>query len=455
MPPVLKPLLLVILASSALLVSGCVTATPGERSARERMQQTGARLLLSDARTTPPPPEAGAPLGDYVRYAVLRHPAVIAAWHDWHATVAAIAPARALPDPQLTFEADISDMLMTLMPGLMFDFMTPGKRAAMAAEMAAGSEVAYRNFADTVLRTAAEVRRAWIELAYAREAGGLYQSAISNLQQNLALSNARYATAGMMASLEPQVRLQNQIAEHHSHHLAVADRLAAARARFKAALGLLPSDPDPAWPDVPLTVTPIPPEEELWRRTLAANPELARMRAMVEMAVAGVEVAHKSRTPDFSLGLMADLKADPLMFRPTATLTLPVWREKIAAAIAAAEARRAAAAARVTAEQLTMAAGFARMLSMVREADRMLAYIDATALPNLARMSATAEAGYQSGAGEAGMITEARHMATLMRLERLAALREREDAVTDLLLMTADILPADHPLLSQPAPASN
>lgn len=439
----MKCLLLVLPVLTVLLLSGCVSASPSEQSARKQLERTGSLLQLPSSRPAPFAPRAEAPLADHVRYAVLRHPAVIAAWHDWRAAVTAIAPARALPDPQLTFEADITDTLMTLMPGLMFDFMTPGKRIAMAAEMTAGSEVTYRNFADTVLRTAAAVRRAWVELAYARKAGGLYEAAIANLEQGLALSNARYTTTGMMASLEPQVRLQNQIAEHHSHHLAIADRVAAARARFKSALGLLPTDPDPAWPDAALAVTPLPSEEELWQRTLAANPGLARMRAMVEMTVASVAVARKSGTPDFTLGLMTDVKADPLMFRPTATITLPVWREKIAATIAAAEARRDAAEARVTADQLTMAAELARMIYMVRESDRMLAYIDNTALPNLARMSTIAEAGYQSGAGEAGMITEARHMATLMHLERLSTLRERETAVTDLLLMTAEIAPAE------------
>lgn len=444
-----RPIPVLLLATTLLsaALAGCAVApSTAELSARASSAEVGARLNLSADRAGPPPPADASP-GEFIRYAVLHHPAVQAAYHDWRASIADIAPARALPDPKLTFEADITDTLMTLMPGLMFDFMSVGKRTAMAGELTAGSEVARRGFDAAVLRTAAEVRRSWIELAYAREAGELYMAAIGDLEEALALDNATFATAGMMASLEPQVRLQNQIAEHHSHHLAIEDRIAAARARFKAALGLLPSDPDPAWPRAGLTATLLPTSDELWRRTLTGNPELARMRAMVEMAVAGVEVARKTRTPDFSLGLMSDLKASPLMFRPTASLSLPVWREKIAETIAAAEARRDAAAARVTAEQLTMAAGLASMLYMVREADRMLAYIDDTALPNLARVSATAEAGYQTGAGGPGMITEARHMATLMRLERLAALRERENAVTDLLLMTADIAP---PELSAP-----
>lgn len=434
---------------AATLLAGCAgTPLPAERQARETNIRAGAQLGLGEPSAVLPELNPDSPPADFIRFALLNHPAVKAAYHDWHASISDIAPARALPDPQLTFEADITDTLMAFMPGLMFDFMSAGKRSAMAAELTASSEVARRAFDAAVLRTAAEVRRAWIELAYAREAGELYEAAIGDLEEALALDNARFATVGMMASLEPQVRLQNQIAEHHSHHLAIEDRIAAARSRFKAALGLLPSDPDPAWPRAVLALTPLPSEDELWRRTLAANPELARMRAMVEMAVAGVEVARKTRTPDFSVGLMSDLKASPLMFRPSASLSLPVWREKIAETIAAAEARRDAAEARVTAEQLTMAAELARMLYMVREAERMLAYIDGTALPNLDRMSATAEAGYQTGAGGPGMITEARHMATLMRLDRLDALRERENAATDLLLMTADIAPSD---LSAPA----
>ena len=64
-------------------------------------------------------------------------------------------PTRALPDPQFTFEADIADTLMTFMPGLMFDFMTRGKRSAMGREMIASSNVAYRVYVTAVLSAAA------------------------------------------------------------------------------------------------------------------------------------------------------------------------------------------------------------------------------------------------------------------------------------------------------------
>jgi outer membrane protein TolC len=336
----------------------------------------------------------------------------------------------------------------------MFDFMTRGKRAAMGREATAASEVVYRNYATTVLRTAAAVRKAWIEIAYVDEALRLREASLGAIDQSAAINAAEYSTGRGMASLETQVLFLNSTAQLRATIAALEDRRAAARTRFKSALGLSPDEADPPWPCIVLTATPLPSEPELWRAAQAVNPELASMRAMVEMAIAGVEVAQKTGTPDFALGVMIDLKADPLMVRPTASLTLPIWRDKIAATKAAAEARRDAAIARLNAEQLNLAAELAQMLYMVRESERMISYLETTALPNLDRSIASAEAAYQSGMSGPGMIPQTRLMALGMRLERLEALLQRETAVTDLLLMIADVAPADTALLAAAAPSS-
>jgi len=436
-----------------LLLTGCiVTPSASEKQARAQVTQVGDVLRPASAKPALPALSPDSPPADYVRYAVLNHPAVAAAWHDWRASVEAIAPARALRDPQFTFQADITDTLLTFMPGLMFDLMTTGKRRAMAAEATAASNVAYRTYVATVLRTASEARKAWIELALIEETIRLREESVGALERSLAVANAGYTTGRGMGTLANQVRVTNDIAKVRTELAILADRRTAARTRFKSTLGLAPADAEPAWPQAALAPTALPGEDELWQRTVAANPELGRMRAMVDMAVAGVEVARKVRIPDFAIGGMADLKANPLMVRPTATVTLPIWREKIAAIIAAAEARREAAIARVSAEQLNLAAELAQMLYMVREADRMIAYIDQTALPNLDRTIATIEAGYQSGATSPDMIPETQLMVLTMRVERVTSLRDREYAVTDLLLLTAGVLPADSPLFAATNP---
>jgi cobalt-zinc-cadmium efflux system outer membrane protein len=453
----MKPLLssAPALAVALALIStfaGCTLApSAGEKQARANAAQLGEALRPARAKPVLPALTPESPLTDYVRFAVLNHPQVEAAYHDWRASVAAIAPTRALPDPQFTFEADIVDTLMTFMPGLMFDFMTPGKRTAMSREMIASSNVAYRAYAATVLRAAAQSRKAWVELAFLDESIRLRESSVGALEQSLALANIDYTTGRGMGSFANQIRVTNDIAKVRNDLATLGDRRTASRIRFKSTLGLASTDGDPAWPQASLAATALPSEDELWRRASAANAELAQMRAMVEMAVASIEVARKAGTPDFTIGGMADLKADPLMFRPTATVTLPIWREKIAANIAAAEARRDASQARVTAEQLNLAAELAQMLYMVREADRMIAYIERTALPNFERAIATVEAGYQSGMTGPSMIPETKLMALTMRLERVAALRERENAITELLLLTADVAPTGSPLLAASA----
>lgn len=433
----------VLTVAGAVVLAGCASPSPAEKSARADLRATGTTLLANEGRPALPVLHADSPPHEFVRYAVLNHPAVVAAYYDWRAGVEDIAPARSLPDPSFTFEADIADTLMSFMPGLMFDFMGAGKRAAMGREATAAANVAYRNYLSVVLNTAAGARKAWIELAFIDETIRLRLSSAGALERSLDIANADYTTGRGMGTLADQVRITNEIAKVRSDLATLADRRTAVRVRFKSALGLTSTDPDPAWPQAELTPTVLPDEDALWRRTSAANAELGRMRAMVEMAVAGVEVAGKAGRPDFTLGVMADLKADPLMIRPTATLKLPIWREKIAATIAAAEARRDASVARVSAEQLNLAAELAQMLYMVREADRMITYIEQTALPNFDRTIATIEAGYQSGMTGPGMIPETQLMALAMRLERTAALRERETAVTDLMLLTADIAPAD------------
>ena len=380
---------------------------------------------------------------------MLNHPSVEAAYDEWRASVAAIAPARALPDPQFTFQADVWSTLMSFMPGLMFDFMGSAKRSAMAREASAESTVQYRTFVTAVLTTAAEVRKAWIDLAFVDESIRLREAAVGSLNQSSALANAGYETGRGMATLESQMRVANEIAKAHAEIDALRDRRAAARSRFKSAMGFAPGEADPAWPLQGLGPTALPGEDELWRRAQASNPELGRMKAMVEMAVAGVEVARSAARPDFSLGAMANLvnsQPDPRMIRAVASVTLPVWREKIAANVTAAKARNDAADARVRAELLDVAAELAQGLYMVRENDRMIAYIDGTALPNLERISASAEAGYQTGASGAEMMSETRIMELDLRSERIAALREREIAATDLSLLTAGIAPPGLPL---------
>ncbi|MFI5357749.1 MAG: TolC family protein, partial [Opitutales bacterium] len=379
----------------------------------------------------------------YLSFALLNHPAVEAAYAEWRASVAAIEPAAALPDPQLTFQADIAETLTSLMPGLMFDLTSAGKRTAQGRAAAAGAEVARRNFNLAAQTVARQLRETWIELAYVAAARQLHAAATISVGDTGALAAAAQATGRPGGNLGDLIELQGDLAEHHADHAALGDRLQAARLAFKAALGLAPADHDPPWPDFPLSVEPLPDDQTVWWRILERNPDLAALRALVDQSVAAVAVAESAATPDFGLGAMVDFKASPLLVRPVANLSLPIWRTRLDHQVAAARAQHDAALAQVDLNALDLAARVARALYTVHQADRMLAYIDHTARPNLDRLIATRSADYESGAGDLAALTTVATRRILLRLARLDLLRERADAVTELRFLSADAAPAD------------
>src|SRR5262249_16949443 len=121
-------------------------------------------------------------------------------------------------------------------------------------------------------------------------------------------------------------------------------------AQFKAALGLKPEESDPPVPQqlesTPLDLT----SDQLWVRALERNPRLKAMEAEVHGAEASLRLAYRARVPDFSAGLEADAKASPVVYTPQLAMTLPLWRDKIEAEIAAAQAGQRSAEARLSAE---------------------------------------------------------------------------------------------------------
>lgn len=434
-----------ILIVATGLFAGCTTRPiREERVARDRVSEL-ARLR---AELPTPILQAHSTQKDYLRFALLKNPRVVAAHADWRAAVEAITPARSLPDPKLTFEADIADMVMTLMPGLMFDLMGPGKRAAMGREAAATAEVAYQRYRAAVLQVAADVKKAWADLAYLDTAHALRTETLAVLDRSLAFAQADYTTGKGMGTLEDQVNARTETERIRLELANLADQRESARARFKAALGLRREDASPPWPE---RFTPVPAsldEDALWAQMLRTNPELGVMRAMVGMAVAEIGVSRKTRVPDVEIGVMADLKADPLMVRPTAAITLPVWRDKIAATIAASENRHEAALARLSAEEINLAAELAQMSFMIREAGRMIDFIDQTGLPGIERALDSARSGYQAGMASLSSLPSMELMAIDMRLEKAAAERERARTFAELSLLVTGAMPDGAPVLA-------
>jgi len=427
---------------------GCTGSPTGsERAARSDVAAISPRYRPGDAKPALPTLTVASPLADYLRFATLNNPRVEAAYYDWAAAIERIAPARSPPDPRLTFESDITDTVMTLMPGLMVDLPGPGKLRAAGDVMAAESRVAYFGFEREILRTALAVKTAYYRRHFLEETIRVENETVRLLADLEQLAQQQYA-AGRV-TLQDVLRAQIAREQVETQIANLVDSRSALVAELKAALGLGPGDEDPPLPSTFEPSTGDPRPDDLWGTALARNPNLRGMEEDVRKAEASLELARKSGVPDFSVGLEVDVKADPTLFRPSAGMTLPIWRDRIAAEIAGAQASKRAAEARLTAEQVQIAAELASMLFMFREAVRNDALLRDKLLPKSKHSLDAAQAGYVNGRASFLDVIDAQRTLLEFELKGIEARTQRELALASLSLAIAGIPPSGAPTLEE------
>jgi len=286
---------------------GCAgTPSPSERAARSDVNEVAQRYRPGDAKPALPKLTARSPLPDYLLFALLNSPRVEAAYFAWVAAVEGITPARSLPDPRLTFETDISDTVMSLMPGLMVDLPGPGKLRAAGDVMAAESRATYFAFEREILRTALAVKTAYYRLHFLEETIRIERETLRLLGDLEQL--AQQQNAAGRVTLQDVLRAQIARDQVETQITNLEDSRTALVAELKSALGLGLGD---STPPVPETFEPSvgdPQPDELLATALVQNPDLRALEEDVLKAEASLGLARKSGVPDFSLGLELDVR---------------------------------------------------------------------------------------------------------------------------------------------------
>jgi len=433
-----------------LLLAGCKgTPTQGEKQARQQAQTVAADYRPRGQKPPLPVLTTNSNLGDLLRFAMLNQPKVAAAYDDWLAAIERITTARSLPDPQLTFQMDIQDIVTSIMPGLMMNFPGPGKLRAGAEVASAESQARYFTFQSAVLESAYEVKRAYYQLHFLEERVRVNHENLrlaTDLEQLARAQNAvgKVTLQDVLRAQIEQDRLKTEIAS-------LEDSRQSLLAQFKAALGLKTEDPTPPMParfeSTPLDLT----AEKLFETALAQNTRLKAMEAEVRAAEASIILARRARLPDFNLGLMADAKMSPALYRPLGTVSLPIWRDKIAAQIAAAQANQRGAEARLSAEQIGLVADFAERSFLYREATRNLALLNNQLLPKAHQSLEVARSGYLAGQIDFFNLTDSERTLLGFELDRVEASTQREISLAELSLIIQGMPPANTPMGSKAA----
>ena len=424
-----------------LLLAGCKgLPAKGEKEARQQLQSAASAYRPNGKRPALPVLTTNSSLADFLTYALLNQPQVEATYFDWLASVERITVQRSLPDPQLTFQMDIQDVVTSLMPGLMMNFPGMGKLRAAGEQAAAASQGGYFAFKAASLESAYSVKRTYYRVYFLEEKIRVNRENFVLLQdlEKLARTQNEVGKATLQDVLRAQIeqsRLRNEIAN-------LEDSREPLLAQFKAALGLGPNDPEPPVParfeSTPLDVAP----DKFLEKALAENLRLKAMTADVRAAEAAIRLAYKARMPDTSIGLMADAKMNPTLYRPWGTVSIPLWRDKLAAQVAEAQANKRAGEARLSNEQISLAVDVAERAFVYRETTRNLELLQKELLPKQMQSLEVARSAYLGGQVDFLNLTDVQQTLLRFELDQVEARTQRELSLAELSLIMQGMPPS-------------
>jgi outer membrane protein, heavy metal efflux system len=425
----------------ALVLAGCKgTPVKGEKEARRQVQAVAGTYRPEGRKPALPELTSQSSLSNFLTYALLNQPRVEAAYFDWLASVERITVQRSLPDPQVTFQMDIQEVVTSLMPGLMMSFPGIGKLRAAGAVAAAASQGGYFAFKSASLESAFDVKRTYYRLYFLEEKIRVNRENLALLQEleRLARTQNEVGKATLQDVLRAQIeqeRLSNEIAN-------LEDSRGPLLAQWKAALGIEPNQPDPPVP-ASFESTPLDVPADKWlEQALAENTRLKAMASDVHAAEAAIGLAYKARMPDTSVGFMADAKMSPVLYRPWGTVSIPLWRDKLTAQVAEAQANKRAGEARLTAQQITLAVDVAERAFVYRQTTRNLELLQRALLPKQRQSLELARSAYLAGQVDFLNLTEAEQTLLRFNLDEVDARTQRELSLAELSLILQGMSPA-------------
>jgi outer membrane protein TolC len=122
-------------------------------------------------------------------------------------------------------------------------------------------------------------------------------------------------------------------------------------------------------------------------------------------------------------------------------MSLPIWRDKIAAQIAEAQANKRSAEARLSAEQIALAVDFAEKSYRYREASRSLVLLREQLLPKATQSLEVAQSGYLAGQIDFFNLTDAERTLLGFKLDQVEASTQREDVLAELSMIIQGMSP--------------
>jgi outer membrane protein TolC len=348
----------------------------------------------AQAGLTPPAPLG---IGDVVRLASERRDEIEAARARVRAGEARPAIVSALADPMISPSLDhVPFMLGGANWSLTVEQQLPlsGVRGHRRTSALANLDRLRAEATRATLDVGVEAAAAFLMLMERRRTAALVAEQLTFARGVVAAANARYASG--TAPQSDVLRAEVEVSRLEMFARALVSGVRGAEATLNASLALETDRPVPAL--APLTLAqPVPPWPVI-KAALMSRPELAAGRAEIARANADVEVMRDMFKPMVTIRTgPAYTMTDGHGWMAMVGVSLPIWRGKLRAGVAEAEAMRAMSEAELRAMTRTIEGDAAAAASQVQAARDRQAAITTDVLPRARMAIDPAVAGYTAG----------------------------------------------------------
>ncbi|MHC4158725.1 MAG: TolC family protein [Planctomycetota bacterium] len=408
--------IIVVLGTLSIpLISGCAPENYGRNlpyynwGGSDTTESTMVRETIPDAPGLSELTENSG-LSDYLAYATLNNPGLEAAFNRWKAAIERVPQVKSLPDPRFTYryfieqvETRVGAQKQAFGIAQMFPwFGKLGLRGDAAGEAA---HAARQRYEAVKLKLFFQVKDAYYEYYYLWRAIGIVEENIQLVKNFESVARTRYKAA---TGKHPDViRAQVELGKLEDRLKTLQDLQGPIVAKLNAALNR-PTEASLPWPkhikeeSVPLT------DHQLLQWMADSNPVLKALEYDIARSRTKIDIAKKDYYPDITFGVDFIDTSDSISATPPSdsgqdpiialfSINLPIWRERLDAALREARHNHRAAVHDKTQKLNTLNTQLKLALYLFRDGERKIDLYRDTLLPKAVESVKANQASFRAG----------------------------------------------------------
>ena len=341
----------------------------------------------------------------YLRQAQAQNPGLQAALHQYRAAQHKIPQAASLPDPMFQVTHFVESVQTRTGPQenvymLGQKFPWSGKRSGRESAAISEAKALWYAFQHRQLLLARQVALQFFEYGHTKEAVRLTQENITLLKKLEPIVEQKVTVGAPLNSL---LRLKVETGKVEDRLQTLLQKRVTQSAQLRELVALPGSGVLP-WPEWDAPETFVPDAAALAKGLQENNPELLMLRQGIQSSGIRQELASLAQYPDITLGVNYVELGNPSMAIPqkdpwaiTLSVNIPIWKDKIRAAMGEADSQKDAADKKYDSRRLALGTELAVALAFLEDANRRVSLYGDELLDLAKQAVENTQASYENG----------------------------------------------------------